>query len=813
MRIDSGIYQCMQDEAMRPVILFLGAGISFSSGVPRANELLTKAKSSLPCIADALSLQRAADMLESESVSRKTEFKELIARCLYAQSPIVSTEYKMLSFLIRHKKIKEIFTTNQDVCLERALQSQGILFNRYVYDPRIKDNAPQLLTGANGAVDLYKLCGDIHDPFRMCFSTEDLKKASQSGLFQKFLNRFNDDCTIVFIGYSASPDHIGEALQIRAHQRSGQGTAKIICIDYRLNVYHKLLCSNNTDMMAEMNAEQYLSNCIFEIRPKLNVEHAIFDEKSFGGVQTYFYSLKYLCEKAKVPVHFSHYSTQDFCGGLDGIDISKMHGFEYLMASSKSQTIKAISDKMLEQNAIDVLHAHNFISAYMAQTLGTPCVLTSHSLESSEMAHGGAEEDVFADDIEYYQREYYNRIPMILALSDAHIRELPVGVQHHVEKTKAPFIRPERINVNTGITPMEKRIELRRRGLAPKSVIKGSNDTLAQDKPTIAFFGRASNRKGLDILQEVAEILYTKIHKDYQWLFVGPDITANGDEVVTVMEKVPSGTSGQASYKSVTKTKERVQQCMFKAVNSVSGNFVSHLQMMYDYYLASDVVIIPSTYEPFGYVALEAMSCKRPVIAAKVGGLSEILADGRGVLVECEERKKGDVASDIAARILSVLENKEDRQTRVMIQRAKRWIDSEYSNEEMDLLAAQIYNTYLEAITRGSKMMGRYAETIAVAMDECLSCVDNWEELLLGSVKIYRQIADSMREGEDQHLEYYNLFWDIAEDLKSKKPLCNELKIVSVKELAQLITELERALPKNFFDAQDIERKKELIEF
>ena len=143
-----------------------------------------------------------------------------------------------------------------------------------------------------------------------------------------------------------------------------------------------------------------------------------------------------------------------------------------------------------------------------------------------------------------------------------------------------------------------------------------------------------------------------------------------------------------------------------------------------------------------------------------------------------------------------------------MIQRAKRWIDSEYSSREMDLLAARIYNIYLKSITRGSKMMGQYSEMIAVAIDEGLSCVDNWDELLLGSVKIYRQIADSMREGEDHHLEYYNLFWDIAENLKSKKPLYNELKIVSVKELAQLITELERALPKKFFDAQDIERKK-----
>ena len=52
-------------------------------------------------------------------------------------------------------------------------------------------------------------------------------------------------------------------------------------------------------------------------------------------------------------------------------------------------------------------------------------------------------------------------------------------------------------------------------------------------------------------------------------------------------------------------------------------------------WIASDVVVVPSTEpEPFGRVAIEAMGFGRPVIAAKHGGLVEIVLDGEtGLLV------------------------------------------------------------------------------------------------------------------------------------------------------------------------------------
>jgi glycosyltransferase involved in cell wall biosynthesis len=74
-------------------------------------------------------------------------------------------------------------------------------------------------------------------------------------------------------------------------------------------------------------------------------------------------------------------------------------------------------------------------------------------------------------------------------------------------------------------------------------------------------------------------------------------------------------------------------------------------------YQRSKFVVVPSYYEPFGIVALEAMACGRPVIASRIGGLAEIVNDGvNGFLVEAGNHLQ------LAQRMVHLIQDRERRE-------------------------------------------------------------------------------------------------------------------------------------------------------
>ncbi len=87
-----------------------------------------------------------------------------------------------------------------------------------------------------------------------------------------------------------------------------------------------------------------------------------------------------------------------------------------------------------------------------------------------------------------------------------------------------------------------------------------------------------------------------------------------------------------------------------RSISDVSIHFVGSQDDVAPWVALADVVAVPSHIEAFGLAAVEAMSCGKPVVASRVGGLTEIIEERvSGLLVEpCN-------AADLAAAIKEIL--------------------------------------------------------------------------------------------------------------------------------------------------------------
>jgi glycosyltransferase involved in cell wall biosynthesis len=109
---------------------------------------------------------------------------------------------------------------------------------------------------------------------------------------------------------------------------------------------------------------------------------------------------------------------------------------------------------------------------------------------------------------------------------------------------------------------------------------------------------------------------------------------------------------------------------------------------------SAKIVILPSLWEAFGFVCVEAMALGRPVIATSGSGFEEIIENNvSGYLVE-----PGD--SDLLAqKIITALTNEEGLR-RISVEAAKRARDFEASKVALNLLA--YYKRVLEKLPNGS---------------------------------------------------------------------------------------------------------------
>ncbi|WP_017319294.1 glycosyltransferase family 4 protein [Mastigocladopsis repens] len=107
------------------------------------------------------------------------------------------------------------------------------------------------------------------------------------------------------------------------------------------------------------------------------------------------------------------------------------------------------------------------------------------------------------------------------------------------------------------------------------------------------------------------------------------------------------------------------------------------------YYAAADICVVPSHYEPFGLVAIEAMASKTPVVASDVGGLQfTVVPEETGLLAPAQ-----DVAA-FATAIDRILGNPQWRDE--LGDGARKRVETKFSWEGVASQLAQLYTELLQ---------------------------------------------------------------------------------------------------------------------
>jgi glycosyltransferase involved in cell wall biosynthesis len=129
----------------------------------------------------------------------------------------------------------------------------------------------------------------------------------------------------------------------------------------------------------------------------------------------------------------------------------------------------------------------------------------------------------------------------------------------------------------------------------------------APDERLILFVGRLAPKKGLDTLLDAAPAVVARFPRA-RFLVAGEDMGLGGW------------------------LRSEIKKRGLSAHVTLAGHLPE--RDLLSAYHACDVLALPSEYEAFGLVLAEAMACAKPCVATRVGGVPEVVDDGRtGILV------------------------------------------------------------------------------------------------------------------------------------------------------------------------------------
>ncbi|HEV2863951.1 MAG TPA: glycosyltransferase family 4 protein [Pyrinomonadaceae bacterium] len=318
----------------------------------------------------------------------------------------------------------------------------------------------------------------------------------------------------------------------------------------------------------------------------------------------------------------------------------------------------------------DVIHCHDWLNFPAAYQLGKlykiPVVGTVHLLQNPIVKWWG---DSPQAEIVKQERDLCRKSDALITVSRS-MRELITGT-HGISEGQVHVVY-NGMDVQHFTKPRmtaAERDELRRSFAAPGDKI-------------VIYAGRLTPQKGIPALIESAARVMGE-RKDVHYVIAGaPDFTQELWDAARITEEARKMFSG------FFHDWDRLHM-----VGRISRERLAAL------YEISDVAVVPSLYEPFGYAAVEAMAAGLPVIASEVGGLAEIVLEGEtGLLVPVSENEAGWHEVDVEKLCAANHALLGDPELRARMGRAgRRRVLSEFNSDRM---AAATLDVYRRCVSR-----------------------------------------------------------------------------------------------------------------
>jgi len=250
-------------------------------------------------------------------------------------------------------------------------------------------------------------------------------------------------------------------------------------------------------------------------------------------------------------------------------------------------SFKQVINKAVEDFKPDIIHGqHIWLLSWLAIQTGVPYVVTAHGTDLMGYKQG--------DRFKQYADETAIGAKRIITISNDN-NEL-VGELFPTCASKAIFMQNGYDTERFYPEPV------------PKEQIQEMFDIKLKEK-LVLFVGKLAHFKGVDILIEALRLYEAKYPGEVTSMIAG------------------DGELADSLHKQAKDAKLK------------DLHFLGHLNstQLRELYSTADVSLVPSRREPFGLVAIEALACGCPVIATNQGGLTDIIKDDVGTLVDVED--------------------------------------------------------------------------------------------------------------------------------------------------------------------------------